>query len=224
MDINHKHWNEQQKALEEALRRPADHRAAIDLFLSQHAMVHASAMSQSGIWSFDDEVWQGLSEDASRRIPPKGEHSVDWLMWHAARCEDITMNMLIAGTPQVMSCEPWLERMNITIRDTGNAMSLAEIESFSSAVNVAAIRDYRTAVGRRTREVIPQLAPGSFKQKVDPARIAWVLAEGAVVEQAHQISDYWGSRTIAGLMLMPATRHNLVHLNEAMRMKKKVKE
>jgi hypothetical protein len=32
-------------------------------------------------------------------IPPKGGHSIAWTLFHLARIEDITMNMLIAGSP-----------------------------------------------------------------------------------------------------------------------------
>jgi hypothetical protein len=38
---------------------------------------------------------------------------------------------------------------------------------------------------------------------------------GAIDEQARFVTDYWSRRTIAGLLLLPATRHNFVHLNEA---------
>jgi len=58
-----------------------------------------------------------------------------------------------------------------------------------------------------------------LKQKVDPIRLQQALDEGAVVEAARGIVDYWSRRTIAGLLLMPATRHSLVHLNEALRLK-----
>jgi hypothetical protein len=219
MDEKRKHWNEQQKEMERALARPVDHQAAIALCLSQHAMVHASDMSGSGLWSFDDELWDGLSENAARRIPPNGVHSIGWMMWHTARCEDITMNLLVAGSPQVLLSGGWLEKMKVSICDTGNAMTVDEIRAYSAAVDIAAIRAYRTAVGRRTREIIQQIQPGSLKQKVAPARIQQVWAEGAVVEAARWLTDYWGSRTIAGLLKMPATRHNMVHLNEAMRIK-----
>jgi hypothetical protein len=37
------------------------------------------------------------------------------------------------------------------------------------------------------------------------------------------IVDYWGSRTIAGLLLMPPTRHNFTHLNEARMLKQKLR-
>jgi hypothetical protein len=36
------------------------------------------------------------------------------------------------------------------------------------------------------------------------------------------VLEYWGGLTYAGLLLMPPTRHNFIHLNEALRVKKKV--
>jgi hypothetical protein len=36
------------------------------------------------------------------------------------------------------------------------------------------------------------------------------------------VAEYWGGLTLAGLLLMPPTRHNLIHLNECVKIKKKV--
>jgi DinB superfamily len=221
IDQNRQHWNEQQKALGQALRRTIDHAKAVEIFLSQHAMVYPAAMSGLGLWSFEDEVWAGLSEAAARRVPAGGEHSIVWMVWHATRCEDITMNLLAAGSPQVLNRDGWQERMKISARDTGNAMSPDEIAAFSAAIDIPALRGYRAAVGCRTEEIARQLAPGALKQKVDPACIRQMMAEGAVVEKAQWLIDYWASRTIAGLLMMPATRHQFVHLSEATRAKKK---
>jgi hypothetical protein len=54
-----------------------------------------------------------------------------------------------------------------------------------------------------------------------PCRLDLVLQERAVVEEAKGIVDYWSKRTIAGLLLMPPTRHCFIHLNEALKIKKK---
>jgi hypothetical protein len=223
MDPDRKHWNEQQQRLQKMLLRPAEHRHAVGLFLSQHTMVHSADLAKTETWTFDEEAWQAVTEEVARCIPPGFEHSIAWLTWHMARCEDITMNLLVAGSPQVLLQDGWLERIKTPVRDTANTMSLQEQAEFNAVVDIQALRAYRTAVGLRTRQVVQALQPGEMKKKTDPARLERVRAEGAVLEGAQAIIDYWGSRTIAGLLLMPATRHNLLHLNEAVRMKKKLR-
>lgn len=224
VDLNRKLWNEQMQELQRALVRSGDHQITIDLFLKQHAKVHAAEVGQSGLWSFDDELWQGLSEEESRCIPPKGEHSIVWMLWHIARCEDITMNLLVAGGAQVLHSGGWLERMKISACDTGSAMSVEEIAGFSVAVDVPAVRGYRSAVGLRTREIARQLPAGVFKKKMDPVRMQRVAEEGAVVEQAGWLIEYWRGRTVGGLLSMAATRHIFLHLNEATRVKQLIQK
>ena len=172
MDANRKLWNQGQQALRVALSRPTDHQRAIELFLVQHAMVHSARMSQSRLWSLEDAVWEGLTEEAIRCIPLNHEHSIIWNIWHIARIEDITMNLLIAGTPQVLSEADWPNRMRVKARDTGNTMNSQEVKNFSLRVDIEALRAYRNAVGRRTREIIKCLEPGETKQKIEPSRPA----------------------------------------------------
>jgi hypothetical protein len=129
------------------------------------------------------------------------------------------MNLLVAGSPQVLNRENWLERMNVAIQHTGNAMDQAAVADLSSLINIEALRAYRLAVGRRTRQIVKALQPEDLKLKVEPACIQQVMEEGALVEQARGIADYWSKRDIAGLLLMPASRHPLVHLNEALNLK-----
>jgi hypothetical protein len=199
------------------------HDKAIELFLSQHAMLHSAKMAQTDLWSFEDAVLNDMTEAQFRRIPRNCEHSIVWSIWHIARIEDITMNLLVAGGPQILNQDNWFERMKTTARDTGNAMDAEEVANLSATIDIEALRAYRLAVGRRTREIVKQLQPEDLKQQVNPARLQQMLDEGAVVEAARGLLDYWGNRNIAGLLLMPATRHNLVHLNEALRLKQRRK-
>jgi hypothetical protein len=156
-----------------------------------------------------------------RRIPQKEEHSLAWLLWHMARIEDVTMNLLVAGAPQLFTIEKWQGLLSVSVQDTGNATARETIVQLSQTVDIEALRAYRQAVGRRTRETVRQLLPEQLKQKVDPKRLRRVMDEGAVVPEAQGLIDYWGRRTIAGLLLMPPTRHNFIHLNEAARLKRR---
>jgi len=219
---NFKAWNEEQQQLRQLLGDPGRHDETIDLFLRHHAVLHAARVAQTEFWSFEDAVLSDLSEEQIRRIPTNGEHSVAWLFWHMARIEDVAMNTLVAGSPQILSQEDWRERLGAPIHHTGNDMDQEDIERLSAAVDIGALRDYRVAVGRRTREIVLQLQPEDLKRKVDPLRLQQVMDQGDLVEAASGIADYWGRRTIAGLLLMPATRHNMVHLNELFRLKKRL--
>ncbi len=223
MDANRKLWNEQQKILRGALSSSGEHQKAIELFLSQHAMVHSSMVTKSETASFADEVWQDMDEESIRRIPRNCEHSVAWVVWHISRIEDVTMNMLVAGSPQVLYRDDWHNQMGVEVHHTGNAMDEKEVAELGATIDIEALRAYRVAVGRRTREIVKQLEPEDLKQKVEPSRLQQVMAEGAVVEAAREIVDYWGKRTISGLLLMPPTRHNFIHLNEALRIKQKLR-
>jgi len=223
IETNRKFLLKQQTQLRQIMMKSDRHAEAIELFMAQHAMLHSTRVAESDLGSYEDALLDDMPEEQFRCVPPKGEHSVAWLVWHMARCEDITMNMLVAGTPQVQSQDDWLVRMNISTRDTGNTMDATEITHFSTAIDIEAVREYRLAVGRRTREVVSQLQPGDLKQKVDPARIDQIRTEGAVVEAAWGIAEYWSKRNFAGLLLMPATRHNLVHLNEILKLKQRGK-
>jgi hypothetical protein len=222
MDPNRKLWNGQHKLLRQAFVGPGDHPKAIDLFLRQHAMVHDAAMSNSGLPSFADEVWQDAEEAVIRCVPPKCEHSIAWLVWHIARIEDMTMNVLLAGKAQVFHRANWLAKMNITVRHTGNVvMDAADVVELSQSIDIAVLRAYRLAVGCATQEAVTALDHEEIQRKVNPARLQQLLDDGSVAQEAIGLIEYWGSLTIAGLLLMPPTRHCLVHLNEALKVKKK---
>lgn len=222
MDTERKQWNEQQQALRQALSKSAGHEKAVELFLRQHAMLHVMDMSQAGAPTFEDQVWQGLDDEKARIVPAKEEHSIVWIFWHLTRIEDATMNVLLAGRPQLFIAEGWRERLGVRVSEVGNAMSPAEMAELSAAVNLDTLRAYRLAVGRRTRENVRALAAGAFQQPVDPAGLQQLFDEGAVVEGSRGLLDYWGGLTKGGLLLMPPTRHILVHLNEAMQIKKRL--
>ena len=214
-------WNAQQKELRQLLNNPEQHEAAVRLFLSQHAQLHTAKMAQIDEKTYADTILGGVDEVQMRRIPHHGGHSIAWLLWHMARIEDVTMNLLLAGRPQMLHQNDWLAQMAVTSQDTGNAMSTTEIAELSTTIGLEALLAYRLAVGRRTREIVLSIPAKSLKQKVNPARLQQIMDEGAVAEASRGLLDYWGKRTHAGLLLMPPTRHNMVHLNEALKLKQR---
>lgn len=222
IDARRKVLNKQQTRLREMLTSHKKHDEAIALFMVQHGAMHAAEVSGGAVWSYADAILQDLTYAQFRVIPEKKEHSIAWALWHIARIEDVTMNMLVAGEDQLLKRDGWYEKMAIEAGDTGNGMDAAGIAVVSEKIDVEALRDYRNAVGKRTREIVGKLSVGDLKIKTDPARLQRVMDEGAVLEEGKGVAAYWGKRKIEGLLLMPPTRHLLVHLNEIYELRKRV--
>ncbi len=219
-DPNRQLWNQQFKVLQDTWPKADSFETCKDICLNVHAMVHSAKMSNSGLCSFEDELWERMTDTALRKVHT-GDQSIAWKLWHSTRIEDITMNMLIAGEPQVFQTGNWFEKLGSPYKDTGNAMDEREIEILSNSINESGLKSYRIEVGRKTRNIIKALKAEDLKKKALTEGLKSILEEGAVVEEARWLVDYWGKKTVSGLLLMPATRHNLVHLNESLRLLEK---
>ncbi|WP_326289730.1 DinB family protein [Bacillus glycinifermentans] len=226
MDLKQrKIWNENHKILTDIILKPDEHLQAVQLFLSQHSLLHSSSAGKKAQATLADEVLKSLDERTFGMYPvsnPDTKNSIAWHLWHIARIEDMTMNILIANERQVLFADNWLKKMNIEFAHSGNDMSEKDIALISSKIDFYSLLAYRTAVGKRTRDIVSSLRPGQFKEKVEPKRIKRLFEEHAVSQNSQWLADYWSKKTIAGLILMPATRHNFLHLNKCIRIKDQI--
>jgi len=171
MDQKRKTWNENQKKLRHLLSPSGDCNAAIALFIDQHSALHSSQMSQIGFWSFSDEVLQGLEERYLRCVPPGSAHSILWVFWHLARIEDVTMNLLVAGLPQLFFDENWYKQLGCISHDTGNSLDPIQILSLSQGLDLNILFAYRLAVGLRTRSTVNNLKAEDLQRRVPSSRL-----------------------------------------------------
>jgi DinB family protein len=157
----------------------------IEFFVLHHERLHQQVAR---------DFLQGLSE-AQIRLRPQGLNSIAWLVWHMARCEN-ALNLLLVGRPQVLDEEGWLPRLQLSIRDVGTEMSDDEASDLSARIHLPALRDYYTAVGHRTVEVVRSLRPEALDElpDLDHFRAAGVFREKAlwaIVERADQTKGWW---------------------------------
>lgn len=225
--VQRRAWNENHKRLTGMILKADHHQEAVERFLPLHALLFSSVMSGSSSCTFEDAVWADLEEEVLRRYPvqaPDTKNSMVWHIWHLTRVEDMTMNILVADGPQVLHSGDWQDHMNIRFAHSGNGMGNDDIAELSSRIQIDALRAYRNAVGKQTRSIISSLEPGSFKEKVQDARISRLFEEHAILPEASGIAEYWSRKTIAGLVLMPATRHHVVHWNKCARIKARLQK
>lgn len=223
MQYTIKTWNENQKTLRHLLKKESTFKNAIELFMDQHARIHASDVSGINSVTFEDELWEGMDETTFRMAQNKKGRTVAYGMWHSARIEDITMNLLVTGDEQIIDQDNWIEKINSPIYDTGNALDSEGILEFSQVIDMNALRAYRKAVGKKTGKIVSSLKYTDLKTNVLENGLEKAVALGAVVndEKAMWLIDFWGKKTVSGILLMPATRHHLVHINESMEAKKR---
>lgn len=223
MDL--KPWSNDIKRLREIILKPDKYDESIRLILDLHAIVHSSKMSGIDKKTFEDELWEGLDDEVFRTSTNEKGRTVAYGIWHSTRIEDITMNLLVAGDEQIFNTGNWKEKINASIVDTGNSLNETEILEFSKDINMDELKNYRIEVGRKTRDIINTLTTAGMKRKFDKSKLQRILDDGAVldVEASNWLIDFWGRKNVSGIILMPVTRHHMVHINESLSAKKKAK-
>ncbi|MPM90702.1 hypothetical protein SDC9_137824 [bioreactor metagenome] len=124
------------------------------------------------------------------------------------------MNVLAAKSQPVFD-KQWQKRLKIDIMDTGNAMNDDEIMAFSHQINTSELLAYRRAVAISTRNFIKKLSYEDLIRKVAVSDLEQIKQSGGVTGQpeSNWLLDFWHKKDIAGLLLMPPTRHVMLHLN-----------
>ena len=186
---------------------------ARDLFLEQHAAVHSAAVGGNKM-SAVERTLGGLTDDQMRMRPREDLNSLAWIVWHIARAEDIFVNPVLAGRAQVCD-DAWLRRLGIARRDFGIGMSSPEVWDLTRRIDVGAVREYRDAVGQRTREVVGSFRPEDWEGESQAAGLERAASEGAFGSRAEQLVKAFTGRPRAMLLSGIALFHPSGHLGEA---------
>jgi hypothetical protein len=186
-----------------------------------HNLLHEKRVYKTNIETFYDNLWENLNEETCKIISSK-ETSILWNIWHITRIEDIVSNILVGNRETIFNKEIQ-SKLNIKITDTGNAMTYSEMELFNKDINIKLLKEYRATVGKSTRKIIESLEFEGMKIKVKQEQLEKIKQNGGIVNDPKSIGllDFWGRKNIFGLIMMPITRHQIVHLNDCFNIKEK---
>ena len=186
---------------------------ARDLFLDQHAVMHSTAVGGNKM-SSAERTFAGLT-DAQMRVRPREDlNSLAWLMWHIARAEDIIVNTVLAGRAQVFD-DAWMKRLGVTRRDFGIGMSSAEVTELTAQIEPGALREYRDAVGTRTREVVGGFKPQDWDGTVSAETVQRAAADGGFGARTEALSKAFPGRPRTLVLSGIALFHSAGHMGEA---------
>jgi DinB superfamily len=158
-------------------------------FVEQHGIV-------AGV--VDQLVLVGLDEAHLRQRPAAGQNSLAWLLWHAARWEDVMVNTWIFGQPQVFDRERWYDRLAAGTRRVGTAMTSEEVGELSDQVDLNALGEYRAAIAVATPAAVMALDDAALDQVIDDDRLADGEPDGAFHnEDAAWMDGFWSGHPVS---------------------------
>ena len=144
--------------------------------------------------------------------------NIIWNLWHIIRIEDLTANILIREKESILN-EKLKSEINISITDTGNSLTKEEIKKLAEDINIDKLKYYNDKVSEKIINLIKRLKAEDMKRKINKICLEKIINEGGVSKDNLWLIDYWGKKDIAGLLLMPLSRHIIVHLNQCYKYK-----
>jgi hypothetical protein len=127
-----KGWNEKQKNLAVFLANHKTFDKGIRLLLEMHRLLHDRKVYKTAAETYYDNLWQDMKEETCKVMSAK-ETSIVWDIWHITRIEDIIANIIMGNKEAVFNKEIQV-KLNIKVKDTGNAMTHSEIEAFNKSI------------------------------------------------------------------------------------------
>ena len=106
--------SEQHKELSSIIRKTSETERSKDLFLQIHAKLHSSVVSGTDKNEVDNLLCD-LKQNEYAIMPTGKDETIAWGLWHIARIEDLTMNILVARKEQVFN-QDWKEQPDYRYR------------------------------------------------------------------------------------------------------------
>ncbi len=184
------------------------------LFTLEHDQVHAAAVAHlDNNHHVPDLLLRGMSEEQVRLTPSEGQNSVAWLLWHMTRCEDVVGGNILSDAGQ-LNDDGWDVKMGIARRDIGTGMTSVEVRDLSQRIDIAALLEYRNAVGRRTHQLITDIDDQILEQPVTRDDVNALRAIETFGAHAAWVGDFWQTKPRFWFLWL-ATGHCHQHLGEA---------
>ena len=148
--------------------------------------------------------------------------TIAYSIWHVFRIEDIVVNSVIHDDEQIYFAYDYNHRINAPITTTGNELIKQQIVDFSRKLNIDELYNYALLVKERTDEFLNKLSFADLRSKPTGNKEKIVNTSVSSDKNAEWLVDYWFNKNIKGLILMPLSRHWIMHVEAAIRIKNKL--
>jgi hypothetical protein len=111
------------------------------------------------------QAGNGLTAEQLNFVPDGESHSIAWVMWHAARVEDLIVQQVIRGQPVVWETGDWAARLGLPAQGFGTGQTTEQAKTIR-ITDAAAFAGYADAVAQATREHVGGLSDADLEREV----------------------------------------------------------
>ena len=129
----------------------------------------------------------------------------------------MALSVILGGARQVLEKGGYYKKLGVPFAHTGNDMTEKEMDVLNSLIDLRELKRYRIAVGRASCAAFKRFEPDDMNQKVSAELLRLLLENGDIQPASRWLADFWGRKTVLGMIKMPLTRHIMVHINKARR-------
>ena len=164
------------------------------------------------------DVRSRLERQVLGSVPPErrpeqadgGGSSIDALLWHVARHQDLAVNGVVRGAPQVL--DRWAARLGAPARSAGSGLEEAEQRDVTAALDPEVLAGYVLDVFDTTAEWLASVPLGTFEDRPDSA--AALRHAGVTEEDFRWLHEMWEGKRVAFYVRWEAIGHCLNHVGE----------
>ena len=135
-------------------------------------------------------------------------------MWHTARTEDVAVNSMIQGTPQILMEGDWRERLGIDDTHIGTGLGDDEVAESTKQLNVEAVDEYWNATAKASFRWLKSIGEADLDEIPDlEERIASIPPILATPASGMAI-QFWKGRTAGRLFEGLVVGHGYIHIGQ----------
>ena len=139
-----------------------------------------------------------------------GGSSIDGLLWHVARHQDLAVNAVVRGGDQVL--DRWVDRLGAAAAGGGSGLAEAEARDVTTALDPEVLAGYVLDVFDTTGAWLQSADLGSFDEVPDAG--ATLRERGVTDDGFPWLHAMWADKPVAFFVRWEAIGHSLNHVGE----------
>ncbi|HWO93833.1 MAG TPA: DinB family protein [Dehalococcoidia bacterium] len=137
----------------------------------------------------------GLSDEQLHWSPEGESHSIAWILWHAARIEDLFVHQVFQGKPAEWDTGGWAAKTGLPERGFGTGQPTAEAKAVRIA-NLDAFAQYAAKVADLADELVAGLTEDDLNREVKLGERTETLGQSITLHLITHLNGHRGEINI----------------------------